>query len=59
MDNTKTAMGGRMLKQWLEQPLLDRSTLEQRYDKIAILIDEYFTRVALQESYNRYMTWNV
>ncbi|MHA7611204.1 DNA mismatch repair protein MutS [Weissella viridescens] len=48
LDNTKTAMGGRMLKQWLEQPLLDRSTLEQRYDKIAILIDEYFTRVALQ-----------
>lgn len=49
LDNTKTAMGGRMLKQWLEQPLLDRSTLEQRYDKIAILIDEYFTRAALQE----------
>lgn len=49
LDNTKTAMGGRLLKQWLEQPLLDQSSLEQRYDKVGVLVDEYFTRTSLQE----------
>lgn len=50
LDNTKTAMGGRALKQWLEQPLLDRETIEQRYDKIGELLKEFFSRAALQET---------
>jgi DNA mismatch repair protein MutS len=50
LDETKTAMGGRTLKQWLEQPLLDRETLERRYDRIGALIKEFFGRNALQEA---------
>ncbi len=50
LDNTKTAMGGRALKQWLEQPLLDRETIEQRYDKIGELLKDFFSRAALQET---------
>lgn len=50
LDNTKTAMGGRALKQWLEQPLLDRATIEQRYDKIGELLKDFFSRAALQET---------
>ncbi|MCT0020110.1 DNA mismatch repair protein MutS [Weissella cibaria] len=50
LDNTKTAMGGRALKQWLEQPLLDRQTIEQRYDKIGELLKDFFSRAALQET---------
>ena len=50
LDETKTAMGGRMLKQWLEQPLLDADILNQRYDKIGELVKEFFGRSALQES---------
>lgn len=50
LDNTKTAMGGRDLKQWLEQPLLDRETIEQRYDKIGELLKDFFSRAALQET---------
>ncbi|TVV34570.1 DNA mismatch repair protein MutS [Weissella cibaria] len=50
LDNTKTAMGGRALKQWLEQPLLDRETIEQRYDKIGELLKDFFSRTALQET---------
>jgi DNA mismatch repair protein MutS len=50
LDNTKTAMGGRALKQWLEQPLLDRDVLEQRYDRVGALISEFFGRNALQEA---------
>ncbi|MGG7602677.1 DNA mismatch repair protein MutS [Weissella cibaria] len=50
LDNTKTAMGGRALKQWLEQPLLDRATIEQRYDNIGELLKDFFSRAALQET---------
>ncbi|GAK30597.1 DNA mismatch repair protein MutS [Weissella oryzae SG25] len=48
LDHTMTAMGGRALKQWLELPLLDRATLEHRYDKIGELNREFFGRDALQ-----------
>ncbi|MDR3190259.1 MAG: DNA mismatch repair protein MutS [Lactobacillaceae bacterium] len=50
LDDTKTAMGGRMLKQWIEQPLLDQSQLEARYDKVGELIQAYFGRAALQDT---------
>lgn len=50
LDETKTAMGGRTLKQWLEQPLLDANILNQRYDKIGELVKEFFGRSALQEA---------
>lgn len=50
LDETKTAMGGRALKQWLEQPLLDADLLTQRYDKIGELIKDFFGRAALQEA---------
>lgn len=50
LDETKTAMGGRTLKQWLEQPLLDANILNQRYDKIGELVKKFFGRSALQEA---------
>jgi DNA mismatch repair protein MutS len=50
LDETKTAMGGRMLKQWLEQPLLDQMQLEARYDKIGAFLKDYFNRAALQDA---------
>jgi len=34
IDLTKTAMGGRLLKRWLGQPLLDITQLEQRLDAV-------------------------
>jgi len=34
LDRTKTAMGGRLLRQWLGQPLLDLPELEQRLDAV-------------------------
>ena len=34
MDNTKTAMGGRKLKQWIENPIIDKDILNQRYERI-------------------------
>ena len=34
LDRTKTPMGGRLLRQWLGQPLLDLQELEQRLDAV-------------------------
>jgi DNA mismatch repair protein MutS len=49
LDQTRTGMGGRMLKSWLLTPLLDRNTLEVRLDAV-----EAFTRdVPLQDRLGR------
>ncbi|MCO5221969.1 MAG: DNA mismatch repair protein MutS [Thermomicrobiales bacterium] len=42
LDQTKTAMGGRLLRRWLSQPLLDQSAIEARLDGV-----ERFTTDAL------------
>ncbi|WP_125765743.1 DNA mismatch repair protein MutS [Levilactobacillus mulengensis] len=49
LDQTKTAMGGRLLKQWLDRPLIDRQQIEERQDKVGALLDHYFERNNLQE----------
>lgn len=49
LDETKTAMGGRLLKQWLDRPLIVKSEIETRQNKVAALLDRYFERSNLQE----------
>jgi len=49
LDETKTAMGGRLLKQWLDRPLIDRQQIENRQARVAALLDHYFERNSLQE----------
>jgi DNA mismatch repair protein MutS len=39
LDRTRTAPGGRRLRGWLEQPLLDRDTIERRLGAVADLVD--------------------
>ncbi len=34
LDRTRTPMGGRLLRRWLSQPLLDRQRLERRLDAV-------------------------
>ena len=41
LDHTKTAMGSRKLRQWIETPLKDKNLIEQRYDIVSKLIDEF------------------
>ncbi|MBW7944471.1 DNA mismatch repair protein MutS [Patescibacteria group bacterium] len=38
IDHTKTAMGGRLLRNWLRQPLNDIVTIEQRLDKVEFFL---------------------
>ncbi|MFA7554090.1 MAG: DNA mismatch repair protein MutS [Spongiibacteraceae bacterium] len=41
MDKTKTAMGSRLLRRWLNRPLSDRNILEQRQAAIQSLLTNY------------------
>lgn len=38
-DRTATAMGGRMLRRWLNRPVRDRQVLRERYHAVATLIE--------------------
>ena len=44
LDLTKTPMGGRLLRQWLGQPLLDLAELEQRLDAVSYFFEDGFRR---------------
>ena len=41
LDNTKTAMGSRKLKSWIENPLIDFDMINKRYDIVNNLLDEF------------------
>lgn len=41
LDNTKTAMGSRKLRQWIEAPLKDKKKIEKRYNIVSKLMDEF------------------
>lgn len=44
LDQTQTAMGGRLLKRWLTRPLLSAAKIKQRQDIVQALLDSFFTR---------------
>ena len=56
LDKCKTAMGSRLLKDWLLKPLKDINKLNERYDKIDKLNEEFMSldelRNALYEIYD-------
>lgn len=56
LDKCKTAMGSRLLKEWLLKPLKDINKLNERYDKIDKLNEEFMSldelRNALYEIYD-------
>ena len=41
LDNTKTAMGSRKLRQWIESPLKDKKQIEKRYEVVSKLMEEF------------------
>ena len=56
LDQTKTAMGGRLLKQYIQKPSSDKDEILKRQSMIATLIDKFMNRqelqVALDEVYD-------
>ncbi len=52
LDKTKTAMGARMLRSFVEQPLIDKEKIVQRQDAIEELNANIITREELREYLN-------
>ena len=49
LDKTKTAMGARLLRSFIEQPLIDRARILKRQEAIEELLNEYVTREEIRE----------
>lgn len=52
LDKTKTAMGARMLRSFIEQPLIEKSEIEQRLDGIEEFSRDYVSRDEIREYLN-------
>ncbi len=52
LDKTRTAMGARLLRSFIEQPLIDREEIERRQDAVEELGEAYITREELIEYLN-------
>jgi DNA mismatch repair protein MutS len=48
LDDTRTAMGARLLRQWISQPLLDLAALQCRQDGVQAFYDDVPHRTALR-----------
>jgi len=48
LDKTKTAMGSRLLKRWIENPSTDKKELNLRYDTINTLSNEFILKEELR-----------
>ncbi len=52
LDKTKTAMGARLLRTYVEQPLLKKGEIEKRLSAVEILCDDIMLREELREYLN-------
>ena len=50
MDETKTAMGTRLLRRWIQQPLIDKERILKRQDVVQGFLDYFFERSDLADS---------
>ncbi|MDR0357772.1 MAG: DNA mismatch repair protein MutS, partial [Clostridiales Family XIII bacterium] len=51
LDRTQTAMGGRLMKKWLKEPLIDVGAVNRRLDAVETLTDEILMRNNLREHF--------
>ncbi|MFZ3587838.1 DNA mismatch repair protein MutS [Bacillus sp. DJP31] len=49
LDETMTSMGGRMLKAWIDRPLIDLERIKNRHDMVEVLLAQFFQREELRE----------
>ena len=49
IDRTSTAMGGRLLRSWIEQPLLDEKEINDRLDAVEELVRDRILGMSLSE----------
>ena len=49
LDHTKCAMGCRLLKQWIDKPLINLEQIEKRLDMVELFNDNYLERESIRE----------
>ncbi|QHE61400.1 DNA mismatch repair protein MutS [Rossellomorea vietnamensis] len=49
LDETMTAMGARLLKQWIDRPLINKQEIERRQTVVEVLMERFFERQDLRE----------
>ncbi|NCB32335.1 MAG: DNA mismatch repair protein MutS [Erysipelotrichia bacterium] len=49
LDACRSAMGSRLLKKWIEKPLVKQAQIEQRYDRTGWLIRHFMERAKLRD----------
>lgn len=49
LDQTQTAMGSRLLKQWIERPLINQIKIEERLDIVEIFTKYFIQRESIKE----------
>ena len=52
LDHTHSAMGGRMLKSWIDHPLLNKEAIEERLDMVEIFVDNLIERETIKDMIN-------
>ncbi len=50
MDETKTAMGTRLLRAWIQRPLIDKERIVKRQDVVQVFLDHFFERSDLSDT---------
>lgn len=50
LDRTETSMGARLLRRWIDKPLLQRSRIEDRLEAVEALVDGFILREDLRQS---------
>ncbi len=50
LDKTSTAMGSRLLRSWIEQPLTDKALIERRLDALAEFTDQHVLTMTLADA---------
>ncbi len=53
LDRTKTAMGGRMLRGWVNQPLTDKRAINARLDAVAAFAEDMILRAAIGDALDK------
>jgi DNA mismatch repair protein MutS len=53
LDDTRTAMGARLLRRWLGQPLLDLEEIHRRQDAVERYVTDALGRAAIRQALNK------
>lgn len=52
LDNTETAMGARLLRKWVDQPLINKSAIEKRLEAVEEILNDISLQSDLKDSLN-------